>query len=96
MKKFILLSTLLLAGCNPFGDDAPDHYEQKKTLVPTEVVELHKVCRSQPNYDKSWVISRDGAAKGVMCRYRDSDAVVKETYVVDAEILRIKIQEGLK
>lgn len=96
MKKLILLAAILLVGCNPFDDGKPDHYEAKKSLMPTEVVALHKVCRSQPNYDRSWVISRNGEAKGVMCRYRDSDAVAKNTYAVDAEVLRIKIQEGLK
>jgi len=96
VKKLILLAALLVSGCDLFDDGKPDHYSMKKSLFPTEVVELHKVCRSQPNYDMSWVISRNGEAKGVMCRYRDSDAVVKNTYAVDAEVLRIKIQEGLK
>lgn len=96
MKKVILLAALLVTGCNPFDDGKPDRYSMKKSLFPTEVVALHKVCRSQPNYDMSWVISRDGEAKGVMCRYRDADAVVKNTYAIDAEILSIKIKEGLK
>lgn len=96
MKKFILLAVLVLTGCNPFDDGRPDHYKDKKSLLPTEVVALHKVCRSQPNYDTSWIINRGDGAKGVMCRYRDSDAVVKRTYTIDAEVLRIKIQEGLK
>lgn len=96
MKKLILLAALLLAGCNPFDDGLPDHYEAKKSLMPGEVVELHKVCKSQPNYDASWVVQRDGEAKGVMCRYRDADYTrTSNTYSIDAEILRIKIQEGL-
>lgn len=96
VKKLLLLGVLLLAGCNPFDDGQPDHYETKKTLMPSEVVELHKVCKSQPNYDTSWVISRKGEAKGVMCRYRDADYTrTSNTYCIDAEILRIKIQEGI-
>lgn len=96
VKKFILLVALLITGCNPFDDGKPDRYETKRLLLPTEVVALHKVCRSQPNYDMSWVINRNGEAKGVICRYRDSDAVMKNTYTVDAEVLRIKVQEGIK
>lgn len=97
MKRFVLIVALLLVGCNPFGDDKPDPYESKKSLMPSEVIELHKVCKSQPNYDTSWVISRNGEAKGVQCRFRDTDYTRgREVYSMDAEILRIKIQEGLK
>lgn len=93
MKKLILLAVLALVGC----DDEPDQYAQKKSLTPVEVVVLHKVCKSQPNYDTSWAIVRDGEAKGVLCRYRDSDyTLTRNTYTIDADILRIKIQEGLK
>lgn len=96
MKKLILLAVILLVGCNPFDDGKPDHYEAKKSLMPSEVVALHKVCKSQPNYDTSWVVQRDGEAKGVMCRYRDADYTrTSNTYSIDAEILQIKIQEGL-
>lgn len=92
MKKLILLAVLVLVGC----DDEPDRYSLKKTLAPAEVVALHNICKGQPNYDTSWVQRRDGEAKGVTCRYRDADySRSNNTYTIDAEVLKIKIQEGL-
>lgn len=93
MKKLLLLVALALVGC----DDTPDQYAMKRTLMPEEVVNLQNVCKSQPNYDTSWIKTRDGEAKGVVCRYRDTEyRVGRGTYTIDAEILQIKIQEKIK
>lgn len=100
MKKAIALvaAVLVLAGCK-FGEEE-DSYSKKQTLTPAQVNALHEICKSQPNYDTSWVVVAKGEAKGVVCRYRDIGVSrIGERgrqYTIDAEILRIKIQEGLK
>ena len=95
MKRLILLLSFAVLGCN----EEPDKYDLAKSLTPTEVSKLHEVCKSQPNYDTSWVITRDHEAKGVNCRYREVNAGRaggQTTYNLDAGVLKIKIQEGLK
>lgn len=95
MKKLILLAAILLAGC----DSKPDNYSTMPTLDPARVQALHKVCASQPGYNRSWAIIRDSGAKSVMCRYQDfgkGRAAAPDYFTMDAKILEIKIQEGLK
>lgn len=94
MKKLILLAVLALAGC-----DAPDRYDTLPMLLPEQVVELHKVCRTQPDFKSSRVIVRNSEARAVICRYQDKqpDKIGgPATYEVDAKILQVKIKEGLK
>lgn len=94
MKKLILLAVLALAGC-----DKPDRYDTLPILLPEQVVELHKACQTQPDFKSSRVIVRDSAARAVICRYQDKppgSGGGPATYEVDAKILQLKIQEGLK
>lgn len=94
MKKLILITALALIGC-----DSPDRYDAMPMLLPEQVVELHKACQTQPDFKSSRVIVRDSAARAVICRYQDKqpDKIGgPATYEVDAKILQIKIQEGMK
>ena len=95
----VALAVVALAGCR-LGDAEEDSYSKKQSLTPVQVNALHEVCKSQPNFDTSWVVTKDSEAKGVICRYRDTGitriAERGRQYTMDAEILRIKIQEGMK
>lgn len=93
MKKWILIAALSLVGCDE--EKAGDMYTGRPTLTSDEVVALHNVCKSQPNYDTSWVETRTkGEAKGVICRYRDANYVrsVSTTFRIDAEDLKKKLE----
>ena len=95
VKKLILLAALALFGC----DSEPDRFDKLPTLLPEQVVELHKACRTQPDFKSSRVIVRDSTARAVICRYVDpnpSRSGGPVTYEVDAKILQLKIQEGLR
>lgn len=95
MRKGILIVALSLVGCDE--EKAGDMYAQRPTLTPVEVVALHDVCKSQPNYDSSWAETRTrGEAKGVICRYRDSNYTrgVSNFFRIDAEELRKKLAKG--
>lgn len=94
MKKWILIATLAIVGCDE--ESAGDMYTNRASLTPDEVVALHDVCKSQPNYDASWVETRArGEAKGVICRYRDSNYArgVATTFRLDAADLKKKLEE---
>ncbi|ATS93441.1 hypothetical protein P1A145kb_p041 [Pectobacterium phage DU_PP_I] len=94
MKKLILLAALALAGC-----DKPGRYDTLPVLLPEQVVELHRACQTQPDFKSSRVIVRDSSARAVICRYQDKQpgsGGSLTTYEVDAKILQLKIQEGLK
>lgn len=95
MKKLLLVSALALVGC----DDIPDRYAEMPMLLPEQVIELHKACQTQPDFKSSRVIVRDSEARAVICTYQDkqpSNFGGPATYEVDAKILQIKIQEGMK
>lgn len=83
-----LLLTVLLAGCKEV-----DELKGKRTLYPDEVARLERVCTTQEGFSRSWVASYKGEAKKVTCFYRSK---MNKELSIDAEILEIRILEGLQ
>lgn len=83
-----LIITILLVGCKDVNE-----LKEKRTLFPDEVARLEKVCASQEGFNRSWVSSYKGEAKRVTCFYRSK---MNKELSIDAEILEIRILEGLQ
>lgn len=94
MKKLLLIGIFLLVGCNK-EDGKKDSYSSLPSLTPEQVVKLHKFCEKQPNYNNSYIVSRDGQAKGVICKFKDSDKKmgVPDYYAWDADQLKQKLEK---
>lgn len=93
MKKLIVAFIFLLSGCD-LKDEKPDPYSKLPSLTPSEIISLHKFCKSQPNYNNSSIIKRGQDAKGVLCTFTDSDVKMglPSSYSWDAEKLKQKLE----